>query len=110
LHPGPDRSEANLNPRRVSYVAKVEGDGGGAAPGLRQDLAVSDDDFPSGDLSEEQRLFRADVPVRLPGESRRRFSRWLDKQLAELEARWAHLAAPATRPIPPKRRIKRLPR
>lgn len=71
---------------------------------------MSDDDSVGGDLSEEQRLFRPDVPVRLPGESLRRFRRWLDKQLAELEARWAHAAAPATRPIPLKRRIKRLPR
>ena len=36
----------------------------------------------------------------------RRFSRWMDQQLAELVRRWAHLAAPnsqrITRPVRPK--------
>ncbi len=37
----------------------------------------------------------ADVPVRLPRESFREFSRRIDEQLARLVAQWAHTAAPA---------------
>ncbi|OHB80739.1 MAG: hypothetical protein A2V98_18940 [Planctomycetes bacterium RBG_16_64_12] len=37
----------------------------------------------------------ADVPVRVPAPSYRRFCRWLDGELDRLVARWAHAAAPS---------------
>lgn len=35
-----------------------------------------------------------DVPVRVATRSYREFSRWMDRELAKLVARWAHTAAP----------------
>jgi hypothetical protein len=35
-----------------------------------------------------------DVPVEVASESYQEFTRWLDRELEELTARWAHLAAP----------------
>jgi len=35
-----------------------------------------------------------EVPVRVPARSYREFSRWMDRELAKLVARWAHTAAP----------------
>ena len=36
----------------------------------------------------------ADVPVKVRRGNFRQFSRWMDRQLGELVARWAHAAAP----------------
>jgi len=36
----------------------------------------------------------ADVPLRVSAHSYREFSRWMDRELAKLVARWAHTAAP----------------
>ena len=71
---------------------------------------MSNDDASDSNPCEEERLYRADVPVRLPPESLRQFSRWLDKQLAEMEARWAHWASPAAKRTCRPRRVKPLPR
>ena len=47
-----------------------------------------------------------DVPVKVASESYQEFTRWLDRELEELVARWAHVAAPkASRRAPSRRRF-----
>ena len=46
-----------------------------------------------------------DVPVKVASESYQELTRWLDRELEELVARWAHVAAPkASRRAPSRRR------
>jgi hypothetical protein len=41
-----------------------------------------------------QRHEQADVPVKVDARSYRQFTRWLDRELDRLVARWAHQAVP----------------
>ena len=47
-----------------------------------------------------------DVPVKVASESYQELTRWLDRELEELVARWAYVAAPkASRRAPSRRRF-----
>ena len=45
-----------------------------------------------------------DVPVKVASESYQEFTRWLDHELGELVARWAHVSAPKPSRRGPSRR------
>jgi len=51
-----------------------------------------------------------DAPVRVSGRSYAEFNSWMDRQLAKLVARWAHLAAPNASRRPPLRQRIRKPK
>jgi len=47
-----------------------------------------------------------DLPMKVASESYQEFTRWLDHELEELVARWAHVSAPkASRRAPSRRRF-----
>jgi hypothetical protein len=106
----------NPNARVVSYVRKKEGPSGSVGradsrrvnAGPRQEQGVSIMESGGSDSSVFDHGGGGPERPKLEVQraAYRRFSRWMDQQLAELVRRWAHLSTPnakrITRPVRPK--------